>query len=969
MPTRDRTWLRRFLRLGAAPVSPPMAHSEVERQEDTVLETLDRLAREPGVLIADEVGMGKTYEAIGVIACLVHENPKAKIAVLTPGPDLVHKWKTEFDQFSNPQGTLFDFGSNVSVAGSLGEFIANSRNHQVVIGSRTMFDSTRASRDKAWMLSLFGHWRKLHGSTVNAIIDRVDGQRLWREDPTRSAFLGQFGYEQVAPHLHDMFEFKRDETGFPSLGTLYDEHGLGAFEMDGDHAASVFWAINLARYRLVRALLPSFDLLVVDEAHRLKNPGAVQVIAVNTTFRKKLDRVLFLTATPFQLHVDELRQIFKTFQLARSAPADFPAGVDQLLSNIQQYQEVYDEFQSAWQRMDEAGATEFTEYFHRSPGLSDEPPPALKPVADRLRVLIDLKDNAVEPGLRRWMVRSLKLNKSDYRRHEPRREQPRGIDAIPFMIYERQLAGMFAAGDSTHKAAAQINIASSYAAARSGRLAADDAPELSAEVEPYRQLLRGVLRHIQGDADHPKVRAVVDDALSAAERGEKTLVFCSRLKTVSALADELERVWLNHVLARWTTVFPAATREEVFGSDSTRRGRQTQMQARFGRSQDRLVLALHEPFLSTHPLLVAVVASRREDVVKRANALLKEVRVGASASERFDWWLAKAVIEAAATTLVDQRTARHDRILAELQRSHLAGAELDVGESSEHSRSTAPRWKVTGETVDAVAGSPQRLWARLSDALASLADSPVRHSLVEQLASYLTAKEVLFLPQLLSFAAAQGLDPMQLESEQLVSIVDRFWDTGEGTVWLKLLREFIKGLASQPPERQREIIEESIQRVRFARQGSDQKVRKRVQAAFNTPLYPMVLVASEVMQEGIDLHTYCSRLVHHDLTWNPAGLEQRVGRIDRINSLTARRRAGEELDGKMLVAYPMVTRTIDERIFRVVKTREKWLQFLLGGRPKFDEYSEELGPRLPDSVADRLRIDLRPRPRVGTVRS
>ena len=46
----------------------------------------------------------------------------------------------------------------------------------------------------------------------------------------------------------------------------------------------------------------------------------------------------------------------------------------------------------------------------------------------------------------------------------------------------------------------------------------------------------------------------------------------------------------------------------------------------------------------------------------------------------------------------------------------------------------------------------------------------------------------------------------------------------------------------------------------------------------------MVLIANEVMQEGLDLHRSCRRVVHHDLPWNPAQLEQRVGRVDRLGS-------------------------------------------------------------------------------------
>jgi hypothetical protein len=53
------------------------------------------------------------------------------------------------------------------------------------------------------------------------------------------------------------------------------------------------------------------------------------------------------------------------------------------------------------------------------------------------------------------------------------------------------------------------------------------------------------------------------------------------------------------------------------------------------------------------------------------------------------------------------------------------------------------------------------------------------------------------------------------------------------------------------------------------------------------------LITTEVLQEGEDLHTFCSRVVHYGITWTPSAMEQRTGRVDRIGSLTHRR-----LDGR-----------------------------------------------------------------------
>lgn len=51
--------------------------------------------------------------------------------------------------------------------------------------------------------------------------------------------------------------------------------------------------------------------------------------------------------------------------------------------------------------------------------------------------------------------------------------------------------------------------------------------------------------------------------------------------------------------------------------------------------------------------------------------------------------------------------------------------------------------------------------------------------------------------------------------------------------------------------------------------------------AFENPVGPDILLSSEVASEGVDLQ-FSSLLVNYDLPWNPAKIEQRIGRIDRI---------------------------------------------------------------------------------------
>lgn len=59
--------------------------------------------------------------------------------------------------------------------------------------------------------------------------------------------------------------------------------------------------------------------------------------------------------------------------------------------------------------------------------------------------------------------------------------------------------------------------------------------------------------------------------------------------------------------------------------------------------------------------------------------------------------------------------------------------------------------------------------------------------------------------------------------------------------------------------------------------------------AFNSPFRPFVLASTSVGQEGLDFHLYCHRLWHWNLPGNPVDMEQREGRVQRYLNHAVRR--------------------------------------------------------------------------------
>lgn len=957
--------LRKIMDLGARAKSDKIPVADIERQEQTVLRARALLAKQPGVVLADEVGMGKTFEALGLAALVHHDKPRAKIAIITPGPDLNTKWAKELPHFA----AVHDFGSHIAVR-RLGEFVREAPRHTVTIAPMTMFQSGHGAAGRAWLLSMFMRWKRLHGRTRNAIIDRYDSS-LWRVDVDADGFLGRFTADQFSErNLRRAFCRSKAHGGAAGLDDLYEQGGIDAFRSQ----RAVRDALHRARTQLARSLLPIFDLLIVDEAHKLKNAQALRTRGLQTTMTGRYRKALFLTATPFQLDVGELRQVFHLFARAKGAANNLGEQIDKLLEGIRDYQRCYTAFQTSWGQLESGQAAEFCSLYAADPTLTEDiEDPSLRIVAASLRELVRLKEQAIEPGLRRWMIRSLRRGKREYRAPLEHRLDPAHAGSLPFLVYERFIAELFRnpAEGGTHKAAAEINMVSSFAAARGGALLSQSGRGMGPEAGAYRDLLRAILDDAaEGDArHHAKVTFTLDDALAAGERGEKTLVFCTRVATLSRLKERLDEAWYDQLLQRWRVVDPELSLEAVFGAS----GRHQALQKRLHAHADALYLALRERYLQTVLPISAWARAHVDAFLAAANTRLHSLRVGKSAAERRDFQLAKRCVEQAAAA--HWRAAGspesalsepvHETGVAALLDERYLSLGLDLvkdAHEQDESGDYEPHWTIERELALDVIGDGLSLWAHASEQLAGL-DLVQRVRVTELLARYLGFQQVPFVADLLGAAKTAGLGVASIESRPLRAFIDGFWHQTAGRPWLERLVEFLRFFVEREDEHRESIIAEVLEpkKAAFARHTKEGSSRERLREAFNTPLYPMVLIANEVMQEGLDLHRSCRRVVHHDLAWNPAQLEQRVGRVDRLGSHLMRSR--ERDSAAMLeVVYPMIRGTIDERLFEVVRRREKWLEFLLGAPPNLREYrlGNEEPPPLPEGLAERLAIDLGP---------
>ncbi|MGL1902529.1 MAG: helicase-related protein [Fibrobacterales bacterium] len=96
--------------------------------------------------------------------------------------------------------------------------------------------------------------------------------------------------------------------------------------------------------------------------------------------------------------------------------------------------------------------------------------------------------------------------------------------------------------------------------------------------------------------------------------------------------------------------------------------------------------------------------------------------------------------------------------------------------------------------------------------------------------------------------------------------------------------------------------------------GMSGGVQKRGVVQFRMPRYPLALISTDVLQEGEDLHLFCDRVVHYGISFTSTSMEQKIGRVDRVSSLNARKlsRINElhESD-KIQVQFPYLRDTVE----------------------------------------------------------
>lgn len=902
---------------------------DAARQAGTMRLILDKLSTQPGVVLCDEVGMGKTYVALGVAAQYLKSYPRSRVLILTPSVDLAEKWLQDLERF-RAENVNVHVGRTMRAQPKLRWRVAD------ILGSK--------DKSRVWVvpISIFFHSRRRDERRAfrhiayqlisrGAFLSRKDRKILWRR-------LG--GSARSTPRLKKRLYWNgwRVPSFRNRVHDLLEDYGYdqnNRFD-PADVPISVLRELrDDIRWVLTKARLRRFSLIVVDEAHHFRNPDTKRYRSLERVFEGTFRDMLFLTATPFQLGPDELEHIMRLFRLSSEHSArGMEAEAGRVSDCAHQYQNAVLAFERALQQLLDTEKLAVCEKAKtRTPGIK-----GFCAAYEHLQG----KHTTLQDTLSKWVIRNVK--ERPYRQFYEGAISLDGMSQLPFTILQRLLYE-YQRKRHTFSATQNVSLTSSWEAFRVSAVMNGSALG-SRSVAFYRKAMKTVVS--DADVAHPKFKKLLDTVQTAFRADEKVLVFTSRIATVRALQTKLERV-LQEVIYR-DIGLPRRQVDE----------RLRHLRKRTTTSRDSLWLVFQENYFRSCLRRVPSVEEIYPSVLCGMYRFHSRYRIGLKGLARSPHWrLLSHLCEWAVFGDYERFSLKRgdvppvkywrtgvvpyavDRRVKPLRRlTHHAEEET----LRRHYCSAAQLKEWIAKVLN-----HESIWDQHDKVLAPLLDIETREDLLAAITRVLLVPEVVgHVIRSLTELGRGKTEKAVLQVFEKPSVKDRItrFLTEVRTLPTTEVQAYTDGLAT----------ENLVARASGNESATD---RLRHRYGFNAPFRPYVLIASEVMQEGLDLHRECSRLVHYDLAWNPARLEQRVGRIDRLGSLVDRQLRTKK-DAKLHIHRHYIPGTIDERMFKVVCNRERWFKFILGHRPEW-ENDPEGGVdviALPEAYSREFRIQL-----------
>jgi Helicase conserved C-terminal domain/Type III restriction enzyme, res subunit len=883
--------------------------------------------------LADEVGMGKTYVALGTLALFRHYNPSFRALIIAPRENIQAKWVKEFRNF---------------------------------VEHNVRFPDMRV--------------KAIDGSPARPLVSCGNLPSLVHEagvDPNRDFFvrLTSFSLPVAGPSPIDPDPARRLRNGLrKSLPWLRDE----VFDLRNKLA----FKDNFAR--AVCCGLPVFDLVIVDEGHNLKHGFSAHASARNRvmgiafgrsssgtdlrlfpTYGARAKRVLFLSATPIE---ETYRHLWNQLDIFGHAE-----GFKDLLRDDlgeEQQKAAIGQFLIRRVTSVRVNGEEYTknlyrrEWRHGGVETFDEP---LGVADDQQRLIVALVQKKVSEllGTERF--------------------------GSSFQI------GMLASFESFLETTRTKRLDAEEGNFDDVDQTDDPSEREGIDVADVNRIARSYRQRFGREMPHPKMDAVADSLSSAWSQGEKTLVFVRRVASVKELKRKLDEKYDAWLLERLRNDLPesvrarfedavtlyqrekreagaAATATVDISDEAVDRGGTDTFFAWYFRGtgpagfvsganvQQRFIQrgANYSTFFADNHV-AAILGCLPGDVERQLSDVLevdrKHLRIGLQS--RTNKFLTPV-----------QRPARADRFEAvqaaaiEWLKDHEGPHQVQALSYWHQLYESSVRPRHTSSAPDI--GD----WLELKTFFTELSLRPQLRYLLWPESASLRERELR--AQLLASAARLGhafIDLYVMTIQRLGSLDLRAQESGDddtGSVEVERINEYLQVLDRQmttprterpwgafdeladiaeqfslildtngPEAGSRPLSEAATLFGQLLRRqqpvgGMSGQVNQTLVRQFRMPGYPLVLVTTELLQEGEDLHLFCSRVHHYGISWTPSSMEQRVGRIDRVRSQTERSLSALDrpLEGKdmLQVHLPYLGDTVE--VLQVQRVLERMNVFL-----------------------------------------
>lgn len=830
--------------------------------------------------LADEVGMGKTYIALGAVALMRRFKPDLRVLYLLPKNNVRDKWRKDYRSFV---ATNYRYHDGI-VKGFGQDPAAPYRNCQS-LADLMQAVATDSVRDYFVCTSAFSLALEDSDEQLSKSLAEFDRQ------------LPQYG-EQVR-------QLKAELGRLPAAPAARQEF---------KRRVKACWANAL------HGILPRFDLVVVDEAHNYRrglessdrNLLLSMVLGTATDAVPRIDRLLLLSATPFDRDVSELRRQLVLF------------GKGPLLSTP---------------------ASQRWEDIHRT----------LAPFTVR-------------------RLNSIILGGAEHTRNMYRTEHRTGPDAVITLGLEQQL---FAAVmqkkvgevlNGGHAGKFELGMLASFESYLPNDAqkpvqfdGEDDAPGRgkgerdAADRTIVNTMVHDFERTFGRFPPHPKMDQVAAKATrEALQHNKKQLIFVRRVASVGELKAKLEdgyNEWLARHIAPDAEVADCfaqyrkviQNREHHRLDDKLEHGDPATFFSWFYRGENPQLSALRT---TPHNLRQTLLRSPMFDIDWSSLP-------GMPAPQTVDWSRLAGMPALPASPTPTQQFMRAQ--YAYLSCVAVCGtdrqqraAQSVLGNAFEHGRMV--RYDGSASAFADELGNAS-LWAALRaepalcelalpwdaatfDAIAAGEDSAARtvrrHMIHSQLFAALCRLDHPFVDLYALRHTRGGSRDEGTADERMVAafialLIEQSTQSGFSSFAV------LRGLADQLDLIVKQNFEEIYRKsaaelpTYIANQlhplspvlgatGDNAASRSAIARKFRMPGYPRALVSTDVFQEGEDLHTFCDSVVHYGISSSPIALEQKVGRVDRIGSLSHRAMgaAGENYRKHFIqVGFPHIRQSLE----------------------------------------------------------